>query len=159
MGFEVETWIPDCSYWVQRTLHPHWKPSYRKNMIMQHQGYHSWTSSWILEHWHPIWQSQSLYQSSVQSTYNSSHWYSKLMFPLHFILFILLYQPCFSSTLQLSTYLSPLLWTHPWWNQENQWFFQPVLQAYPTRHSWIVTAHISLGYLEQHWKLFKRATH
>ena len=33
---------------------------------------------------------------------------------------------------------------------------QPVLQAYPTRHSWIVTAHISLGNLECHWKLFKR---
>ena len=26
--------------------------------------------------------------------------------------------------------------------------FQPVLQAYPTRHSWIITAHISLGNLE-----------
>ena len=34
--------------------------------------------------------------------------------------------------------------------------FQPVLQAYPTRHSWIVTAHISLGNLECHWKLFRR---
>ena len=34
--------------------------------------------------------------------------------------------------------------------------FQPVLQAYPTRHSWIVTAHISLGNLGHHWKLFKR---
>ena len=33
--------------------------------------------------------------------------------------------------------------------------FQPVLQAYPTRHSWIVTAHISLGQLEHYWKLFK----
>ena len=33
---------------------------------------------------------------------------------------------------------------------------QLVLQAYPTRHSWIVTAHISLGNLECHWKLFKR---
>ena len=32
--------------------------------------------------------------------------------------------------------------------------FQPVLQAYPTRHSWIITAHISLGTLECHWKLF-----
>ena len=31
--------------------------------------------------------------------------------------------------------------------------FQPVLQAYPTRHSWIITAHISLGNLECHWKL------
>ena len=34
--------------------------------------------------------------------------------------------------------------------------FQPVLQAYPTRHSWIVTVHISLGNLECHWKLFRR---
>ena len=34
--------------------------------------------------------------------------------------------------------------------------FQLVLQAYPTRHSWIFTAHISLGNLECHWKLFKR---
>ena len=34
--------------------------------------------------------------------------------------------------------------------------FQPVLQAYPTRHSWIITTHVSLGNLEHHWKLFTR---
>ena len=34
--------------------------------------------------------------------------------------------------------------------------FQPVVQAYPTRHSWIITAHVSLGNLECHWKLFNR---
>ena len=34
--------------------------------------------------------------------------------------------------------------------------FQPVLQAYPTRHYWIITAHISLANLECHWKLFNR---
>ena len=34
--------------------------------------------------------------------------------------------------------------------------FQPVLQAHPTRHSWIIMAHISLGNLECHWKLFTR---
>ena len=34
--------------------------------------------------------------------------------------------------------------------------FQPVLQAYPTRHSWIITTHISLGNLECYWKLFIR---
>ena len=34
--------------------------------------------------------------------------------------------------------------------------FQPVLQAYPTRHSWFITAHILLGNLECHWKLFNR---
>ena len=32
--------------------------------------------------------------------------------------------------------------------------FQPVLQAYPMHHSWIITAHISLGNLECHWKAF-----
>ena len=34
--------------------------------------------------------------------------------------------------------------------------FQPVLQAYPTCHSWIIMAHVSLGHLEHHWKAFKR---
>ena len=34
--------------------------------------------------------------------------------------------------------------------------FQPILQAYPTRHSWIITAHVSLGNLECHWKIFNR---
>ena len=32
--------------------------------------------------------------------------------------------------------------------------FQPVLQAYPTCHSWIITVHVSLGNLECHWKAF-----
>ena len=34
--------------------------------------------------------------------------------------------------------------------------FQPVLKAYPTCHSWLITAHISLGRLEWHWKSFTR---
>ena len=34
--------------------------------------------------------------------------------------------------------------------------FQPILHAYSTRHSWIITAHISLGNLECHWKIFKK---
>ena len=34
--------------------------------------------------------------------------------------------------------------------------YQPVLQAYPTHHSWIIMAHISLGHLEYHWKAFNR---
>ena len=34
--------------------------------------------------------------------------------------------------------------------------FQPILQAYPTCHSWIITAHLSLGNLECHWKAFNR---
>ena len=34
--------------------------------------------------------------------------------------------------------------------------FQPVLKAYPTCHSWIITAHVSPGHLEHHWKYFNR---
>ena len=34
--------------------------------------------------------------------------------------------------------------------------FQPVLKAYPTHDSWLITAHISLGHLEQHWKSFTK---
>ena len=34
--------------------------------------------------------------------------------------------------------------------------FQTVLKAYPTHVSWLITTHISLGHLEQHWKLVNR---
>ena len=34
--------------------------------------------------------------------------------------------------------------------------FQPVLKAYPMPHSWLITAHITLGHLECHWKSFNR---
>ena len=30
------------------------------------------------------------------------------------------------------------------------------MKVYPTWHSWIITAHISLGHLEYHWKYFNR---
>ena len=34
--------------------------------------------------------------------------------------------------------------------------FQPVLKAYPTHHSWLITTQIPLGHLECHWKTFNR---
>ena len=34
--------------------------------------------------------------------------------------------------------------------------FQPVLKAYPTCHSQIVTADVSLGNLEKQWRMFIR---
>ena len=34
--------------------------------------------------------------------------------------------------------------------------FQPLLKAYPTCHSWIITARVSLGHVEHHWKYFNR---
>ena len=42
--------------------------------------------------------------------------------------------------------------------QENRGsvLFQPVLKAYPTHHSGMITAHVSLGNMEKHSKLFSR---
>ena len=34
--------------------------------------------------------------------------------------------------------------------------FQPILKTYPTPHTWIITAHVSLGHLEHLWKYFNR---
>ena len=34
--------------------------------------------------------------------------------------------------------------------------FQPVVKAYPRCHSWIITAHVSMGHLEHPWKYFNR---
>ena len=39
---------------------------------------------------------------------------------------------------------------------EESVIFQPVLQAYLIQHSWIITAHVSLGNLECHWRTFNR---
>ena len=60
-----------------------------------------------------------------------------------------------TSTLQHNTY------AHTTTNSsrmelEESVIFQPVLQAYPTQHSCIITAHILLGNLECHWKTFNR---
>ena len=39
--------------------------------------------------------------------------------------------------------------------ESREWVvFQLVLKAYPTCHSWLITAHVSLGHLECHWKSF-----
>ena len=154
MGFEVETQILDCPYWAQWTLHSHQKPSYRKNTILQCQRYHSRTSHWVLEHWHPnlaepvtILTIPPIYQQynllippiNVYTSWSSYHCIN-LDSHLHYSL-VLIFTPTMKSS-QTAPGESVI--------------FQPVLQAYPTRHSWIVTAHISLGNLECHWKLFKR---
>ena len=42
------------------------------------------------------------------------------------------------------------------WESQESVLFQPVLKAYPSCHSWIITAHISLGNLEKQWRMFFR---
>ena len=42
------------------------------------------------------------------------------------------------------------------WENRESVLFQPVLKAYPTCHSWIITAYVSLGNMEKQWKLFTR---
>ena len=40
------------------------------------------------------------------------------------------------------------------WESQESVLFQPVLTAYPTHHSWIITVHVSLGNLEKQWRMF-----
>ena len=47
----------------------------------------------------------------------------------------------------------PISVTLQWEIQESLLFHQ-VLKAYPTCHSWIITAHNSLGDLDKQWKMF-----
>ena len=42
------------------------------------------------------------------------------------------------------------------WENRESVLFQPVLKAYPTHHSWMITAHVSLGNMEKQWKLSTR---
>ena len=42
------------------------------------------------------------------------------------------------------------------WEHRESALFQPVLKAYPTHDSWMITAHVSLGDMEKQWKLFTR---
>ena len=42
------------------------------------------------------------------------------------------------------------------WENKESVLFQPVLKAYPSYHSWMITAHVSLGNMEKQWKLFTR---
>ena len=42
------------------------------------------------------------------------------------------------------------------WENRESVLFQPVLKAYPTHHSSMITAHVSLGNMEKQWKLFTR---
>ena len=40
------------------------------------------------------------------------------------------------------------------WESRESVLFQQVLKAYPTCHSWIITAHVSSGNLEKQWRMF-----
>ena len=56
MGSQVETWIQDCWYWAWWTLPAHWKSGHREDKDMQHKAHSTWTTHWVLEHWHTIQQ-------------------------------------------------------------------------------------------------------
>ena len=40
------------------------------------------------------------------------------------------------------------------WQSQESVLFQRVLKSYPTCHSWIITAQVSLGNLEKQWRMF-----
>ena len=147
----METQILDCSYWVQWTLHPHRKP--------KPQAEHDHAMSKILS-LNLLLSSGTLTPSLAEpATMSIIHLISPRFnsmtpqpsFPSHLIP---LYQYFFCSAFQPCTRIHP---HHDHFTDRTRRIctFQPVLQAYPTQHYWIITAHISLGKLEQHWKLFK----
>ena len=68
--------------------------------------------------------------------------------------FVTLHQPHFSSTLQPSTHIHPC-YDHLIDGPRRICNIPASVTSIPTGHSWSITAHISLGNLEQHWKLFK----
>ena len=52
---------------------------------------------------------------------------------------------------------SPHVNSHNGTLEHDSWesvLFHPVLKAYPTHHSWIITAHVYLGNLDKQWKMF-----
>ena len=156
MGFKVETWIQDCPYWVQWTLHPHWKPGYRKNMILQCYRYYTRTppsSSGILTPssaepaailitllTYQPYNFRIIHKYFLNAITHSSSYNIIINYHLHYSLVLTLTPTTNSSRMELGELV----------------IFQPVLQAYPTRHSWIITTHVSLGNLECHWKRFTR---
>ena len=149
MGPQVETQRQNCPNWVWWTFSAYWKPGHRKSMILQHIGYSTWTPSGILEHRYPISQSWKIYQPPCKSTYQKSHWltdnisYTTLkIIDTHLNYNIL--------------YMITLITTSSTRENGESVLFQPVLKAYPTCHSWLITVHISLGHLEHHWKSFNR---
>ena len=81
---------------------------------------------------------------------------STLVFPSHLIP---LHQYCFYSALQLRTHAFIPIMTTSQTEPGESVLFQPVLQAYPTRHSWIVTDHISLGQAGTTLEALQMATH
>ena len=72
-------------------------------------------------------------------------------------------KPCTTALLLINTCLhySTILMLTPTTNSlrtelGESVIFQPVLRAFHTQHSWIITVHVSLGNLEQHWRTFNR---
>ena len=141
MGSQVETQIQNCLNWAQWTFSTYWKPCHRKSMILQCEGCSTWTSSRILEHRYPVWQSWKIYQPPCKPTHHMSPW---LIDTITYTFSTL------NNWHSSSSYgWSPSSTPHPPENMENQ-------KAYPMCHSWLITAHISLGHLEHHWKTFNR---
>ena len=141
MGFKMETQMHDCLYLVQQMLPAYRKSSYGKNKIMQCKGHNLWATHWILEHWHSVWQSWEICKSSHQSTNHQDEQLNNLHLQCTYL---------FYSIFLLGMLISASF------EQESQEsiLFHPVPKANPTCHSWIITAHISLGDLEKQWKMF-----
>ena len=109
-----------------------------KSMILQHEGCSTWASCRILEYRYTIWQSWKICQPSCKFTYYISSWFNDNhslhtdhceQFSTH-PTYSILYMITLINTSFTREYGELVL-------------FQPVLKAYPTCHSGLMTEHIS----------------
>ena len=118
---------------------------------MQGQGCSTQTLSGALEHWHTLVELEDtltilkIYQLSCLTIEDEhlTHVYSHLWITCTHLL---------SSILCMITFINA---TSTQESQESK-LFQPVLQAYCMHHSWIITAHVSLGNMEKQWRIIIR---
>ena len=120
VGFEVETRIPDCSYWVQWTLHPTLKT--KPQAVHGHATSRISSLNLLFEFWNIDTQFSraSCYVNHPSNLpNNSTQWHLDLVFPSHLIP---LHQYCFYSALTASCSHSSLLQPLHRQNQENLYY-------------------------------------
>ena len=93
-------------------------------------------SSQAVEYRHPLWQSRKIHKPPHKPPYHHLTWYLK--------------NPAPKTTPSLSFIMIGMMTRAK--QDTPQWqslLFQPVLKAYPTWQSWIITGHVSIGDLSK----------
>ena len=148
MGSKVKSWLQDCPHRVQQTLSTHRKSSYRENNNLQCQRCCTKTASWAMECGHNIWKNWKFLNHLANLptiTLNTT----EIILPTTYLKnkkkICYSQKPPFFGLLCIRTLVDKDTPCH------ESVLSHPVLKAYPTHHSWIITAHISVENLD--WQL------